>query len=250
MNKVSAIGMVALLTASCATTPKPPEAPDLVALSQVDPTIFQEIRYAGVHNFLGRPVTGYLAPKCMLTQEAAQALAAVQSDVVPYGLSLKVYDCYRPQRGVDDFVAWAKNLSDVKMKREFYPKVEKTSLFKDGYIAEKSGHSRGSTMDLTLVSIPAAQEENYSDGQKLRECTRPAKERFRDNGLDMGTGYDCFDPLAHTANPAIVGEQKRNRLLLKSVMEKHGFRNLAEEWWHFTLISEPYPDRYFDLPIQ
>lgn len=251
---MKALGAISLLVfAGCATAapaPVPPSAPDLVPLSQVDATILQDIRYASAHNFLGRPVKGYLAPKCLLTQEAAKALAAVQSDVAAYGLSLKVYDCYRPQRAVDDFVAWAKDLGDVKMRREFYPTVEKTALFKDGYIAEKSGHSRGSTMDLTLVAVPAVKEGAYTEGQKLRDCRLPGKRRFRDSSLDMGTGYDCFDPLAHTANPAVSAEQKRDRLLLKSVMEKHGFRNLPEEWWHFTLVNEPYPDRYFDLPIE
>lgn len=198
--------------------------PDLVRLREIDPSIRQEIRYAGAHNFVGRPIAGYFAPECVLTREAAQALADAQAELKDFGLTLKVFDCYRPQRAVDDFVAWAKDAADVKRKKEFYPAVDKADLFKDGYIAAKSGHSRGSTMDLTVAEL--------SGGD-----------------LDMGTAFDYFDPLAHTANPAITRAQKDNRLLLKALMEAHGFKNLPDEWWHFTLIREPYPDRYFDVVI-
>jgi D-alanyl-D-alanine dipeptidase len=186
----------------------------------------------------------------MLTPPAAAALSAAQTELRSYGLSLKVYDCYRPQRAVDEFVAWAKDLGDTKMKAEFYPRVEKTNLFKDGYIAAKSGHSRGSTVDLTLIPIPAPPQEEFASGQRLRDCTLPASRRFGDDSLDMGTGFDCFDPLAHTANPDLGAQQRRNRLLLKSTMEKFGFRNLPEEWWHYTLKDEPYPNQYFDVPIE
>ncbi len=203
--------------------------PDFVRLREVDPSILQDIRYAGAHNFVGRPIRGYMAPECVLTREAAHALADAQADVKAYGLSLKVYDCYRPQRAVDDFVAWAKDPADLKMKKEFYPAVDKSELFKDGYIAAKSGHSRGSTLDLTLT-VP--------DGVG------------GDAPLDMGVPFDYFDPLAHTANPAVGAVARRNRLLLKTLMEKHGFINLPEEWWHFTLAHEPYPGRFFDEEVR
>jgi zinc D-Ala-D-Ala dipeptidase len=147
-------------------------------------------------------------------------------------------------------VAWASDLNDLKMKDEFYPKVDKTTLFSDGYIAKKSGHSRGSTMDLTVVPIPVPSEASYKDGQKLTACFLPTEQRFEDNSVDMGTGYDCFDPLAHTENLEVGEMQKRNRHLLKGLMEKYGFKGIATEWWHYTLINEPYPNQYFDFEIK
>jgi D-alanyl-D-alanine dipeptidase len=252
LTRIIAVLTLSILQTSCTSAPaKVPASldPDFVSLHEVDPSIIQEIRYATDHNFIGRPIKGYLSPKCMLSRKAALALSQVQKELLTYSLSLKVYDCYRPQRAVNDFVEWAKDLSDLKMKKEFYPGVDKSDLFKDGYIAEKSGHSRGSTVDLTIVSLPLASEAKYNEGVTLKECYLPVQTRFTDNSLDMGTGFDCFDPLAHTANSEIGNAQKKNRLLLKSVMEKFGFKNLAEEWWHFTLRDEPYPDRYFDFEI-
>ena len=191
-----------------------------VDLHEISPGIAYEIRYFGNHNFIGRPIEGYKAPKCFLTLQAAQELAKVQKELEAFSLRLKVYDCYRPQRAVDDFVDWAKNLRDKKMKKEFYPSVKKKHLFRDGYIASQSGHSRGSTIDLTI--------EN----------------------LDMGTPYDYFDPVSHTANPKIGEKAHANRLLLKTLMEKHGFVNYDKEWWHYTLKNEPFSDRYFDFEVQ
>jgi D-alanyl-D-alanine dipeptidase len=241
-----------LVLAGCSTASKQmgvlPEG--FVYLQDVAPSILQEMRYAQTHNFVGKPIVGYLAEKCILTQSAAKALASVQTELLQYGMSLKVYECYRPQRAVDSFVAWAKDLNDNKMKKEFFPKVEKMNLFRDGYIAEKSGHSRGSTVDLTVVSLPVSKQEQYHEGQRLRECTLSVTQRFKDNTLDFGTGYDCFDPLSHTANPQLSLHQKQNRLMLKSLMEKNGFKNLAEEWWHYTLRAEPFANRYFDFLVQ
>jgi D-alanyl-D-alanine dipeptidase len=222
-NLIPALALIVLSSSfsGCATLQSKEK---LVELSQVDPTISQEIRYAGEHNFIGRPIRGYLQPKCYLTREAALALARAQAELRAQSLSLRLYDCYRPQRAVDDFVAWAKDLTDTKMKAEFYPKVDKNNLFRDGYIAEKSGHSRGSTVDLTLISA----------GEPL----------------DMGTPYDFFDPLSHTENPTLSHQQKKNRHLLKSTLEKYGFKNLPEEWWHYTFKPEPFPDRYFDFEVK
>jgi D-alanyl-D-alanine dipeptidase len=191
-----------------------------------------------------------LAPKCYLTKEAVQALAEVQKDLEPYSLSLKIYDCYRPQRAVNHFVRWATEIENTKTKKEFYPTIDKRNLFKDGYIDSKSGHSRGSTLDLTIVPSPAPAQPQYSPGQKLYECYLPAAKRFSDNSIDMGTGFDCFHELSNTANANIGHQQKINRLLLKSLMEKHGFRNYDKEWWHYTLKNEPYPDTYFDFVIE
>ncbi|MEU3356151.1 M15 family metallopeptidase [Streptomyces sp. NPDC037389] len=228
--------------------PKPP--PGFVALADVDPTIVQEMRYFTPHNFTGHRIDGYERPRCLLTRPAAEALRRAQRVLLRQGLSLKVYDCYRPQRAVNDFVAWAKNLGDERMKTEFYPRVAKSRLFEDGYIAAKSGHSRGSTMDLTIVRLPAWPTRPYVPGEPLVPCFAPRWQRFPDNSLDMGTGFDCFDTLAHTLDPRIQGQQRANRLRLKSVMEGAGFGNLPEEWWHYTLRGEPYPDTYFDFPVR
>lgn len=221
-----------------------------VNVQEVIPSVILDIRYYGEHNFVGLRVDGYHAPKCILTKKAAYALASVQKDLEKFSLSLKIYDCYRPQRAVDHFVRWAKDIDDAKTKTEFYPNVDKANLFKDGYIDSRSGHSRGSTIDLTIVPLPAAGERPYDPQEKLTECYLPAGVRFPDNSIDMGTGFDCFHVLSHTANTEIGPGQRMNRLLLKSLMEKHGFRNYDKEWWHFTLNSEPYPDTYFNFIIE
>jgi len=221
-----------------------------VDIQKVIPGVFLDIRYYGPHNFLGERVDGYMAPKCFLSKEAAEALVGVQKELEPYSLTLKIYDCYRPQRAVNHFVRWATEIENTKTKKEFYPTIDKRNLFKDGYIDSKSGHSRGSTVDLTIVSLLAPGQQEYIHGQQLFECYLPAAKRFGDNSIDMGTGFDCFDELSHTANINIGQQQKINRLLLKSLMEKHGFRNYDKEWWHYTLKNEPYPDTYFDFVIE
>jgi D-alanyl-D-alanine dipeptidase len=166
-----------------------------------------------------------------------------------FSLSLKIYDAYRPQRAVDHFVRWANNLSDTLTKKEFYPTVDKSRLFIDDYIAEKSGHSRGSTIDLTIVPIPLPFQPAF-DVENQCECFESTEKRFNDNSIDMGSGFDCFHPLSHTENKGLTTQQRANRLLLKSLMDKYGFRNLVEEWWHFTLRNEPFPKTYFDFEIK
>jgi zinc D-Ala-D-Ala dipeptidase len=215
-----------------------------VALDDVDPTILHDIRYRTKHNFVGQRIDGYGEPLCILTRPAARALERAQTRLRRKGYSLKVYDCYRPQRAVDHFVRWARNDSR-RMKREFYPRVAKRRLFADGYIAERSGHSRGSTVDLTLVKLPARPQPPF-DGA-LKPCF--AQDRYPDNGVDMGTGYDCFDTLAHTADPRITGTARRHRRLLGRALGRVGFENYENEWWHYTLRDEPFPDRYFDFPV-
>lgn len=222
---------------------------EFVALSDVDPTILQEMRYFTPHNFVGVRIHGYEQPLCILTRPAAEALHKAQVTLLAQGYSLKVYDCYRPQRAVDHFVAWAEDLDDEAMKAEFYPDVDKSRLFLDGYIAAKSGHSRGSTTDLTIVKLPAVPTRPYRPGETLVPCYAPQAERFPDNSVDMGTGFDCFDTLSHTLDPRIQGEQLKNRLLLKNTLEDLGFVNLAEEWWHYTYEPELFPDTYFDFPV-
>ncbi|GHH48102.1 D-alanyl-D-alanine dipeptidase [Streptomyces candidus] len=230
--------------------PEAPPAPDaFVPLRSVAPTVLQDMRYTTAHNFVGERVDGYREPVCLLTRPAAQALARAQRVLLRSGYTLKVYDCYRPQRAVDHFVRWAKDLGDTAMKPAFYPRVDKSRLFTDGYIAEKSGHSRGSTVDLTLVKLPAWPTRPYVPGEKLVPCYAPQDERFRDNSVDMGTGYDCFDTLSHTDDPRIRGVQRSNRQLLKNTLAAQGFTNLPEEWWHFTYKPELFPDTYFDFPV-
>lgn len=224
--------------------------PGFVNIEEVIPSVLLDIRYYGEHNFVGKRVDCYHAPKCILTKKAAYALASVQKDLEPFSLSLKIYDCYRPQRAVDHFVRWAKDVDDTKTKKEFYSNVNKANLFRDGYIDSRSGHSRGSTVDLTIVPLPAAFERQYDPQEEQAECYLPAAQRFPDSSVDMGTGFDCFHELSHTANKNIGEKQRMNRLLLKSLMEKHGFRNYDKEWWYFTLNSEPYPDTYFNFVIE
>jgi zinc D-Ala-D-Ala dipeptidase len=196
-----------------------------VDAATVVPGLIAEIRYAGSHNFVGRPIDGYQAPHCLLTSAAANALAEVARDVASQGLVIKVFDCYRPVRAVANFVRWAHDLRDQTAKAEFYPNVDKRTLFRDGYISSHSGHSRGSTLDMTLAQ---------ADGREL----------------DMGTPFDFFSPKSWTADPTIGAEQHTNRMLLAAAMRRHGFRGYANEWWHFTLRTEPYPSTFFDFPVR
>jgi D-alanyl-D-alanine dipeptidase len=221
-----------------------------VDVGEMVPSVKLDIRYFGFHNFVGQRIDGYNAPKCILTREAAEALAKVQKDLEPFALSLKIYDCYRPQRSVDHFVRWAKNTGDTSMQAEFYPTLDKKDLFAGDYIAAKSGHSRGSTVDLTIIALPAAEQVPYRPGEKLKACFLPREQRFMESGLDMGTGYDCFHELSHTANKKLGEPQRINRLLLKTIMEKRGFKDYDKEWWHFTLRDEPFPSTYFDFVIE
>jgi len=215
----------------CAANSSAQERPaSFVDASTVVPGLIVDMRYAGAHNFTGRPVDGYEAPHCLLTRQAAAALAEVARDVAPRGLVVKVFDCYRPVRAVMAFVRWARDRNDQAAKAEFYPDVDKRTLFRDGYIASHSGHSRGSTMDLTLAQ---------SDGTELGN-----------RELDMGTPFDFFSPKSWTASPSVTPQQHANRMVLAAAMRRHGFRGYDKEWWHFTLRGEPFPDTYFDFPVQ
>ncbi|MCX4694531.1 M15 family metallopeptidase [Streptomyces sp. NBC_01408] len=198
-----------------------------VALREVDPSIRQDMRYAGAWNFTGGVVDGYEEPVCLLARPAAQALRRAQRGLLRRGYALRVYDCYRPQRAVDHFVRWAREPDgpgDARAKAEFYPNVERGRLIPEGYIAEKSGHSRGSTVDLTLVELSGRE-------------------------VDMGTPFDFFDPLSHTDDPRIGAAARANRQVLKGALGEQGFVNLPEEWWHFTLRPEAFPETHFDFPV-
>ncbi|MET7964663.1 M15 family metallopeptidase [Micromonospora zamorensis] len=223
--------------------------PGFVVLTDLDPRIHADIRYATPHNFVGRPIAGYREPLCLLTREAAEALRRVQDAALAGGHSLKVYDCYRPQPAVDDFVAWSKRPGEQQTKAEFYPDVAKNRLFAEGYIGAPTAHSRGSTLDVTLVDEPAASQPPYRVGQPLVACTAPRGQRFADNSIDMGTGFDCFDSRAHTADPRIRGTARDNRRLLQRLMTDGGFVNYDREWWHYSYREEPYPDTFFAAPV-
>jgi D-alanyl-D-alanine dipeptidase len=249
MRRSLGLAAALLLSGVCAAVAaKRPS--DFVDASTVIPGLQLDMRYPTADNFIGRPIAGYHAPKCYLTKRAAKALKKVQAELNKQSLSLKVYDCYRPQTAVNDFVKWGRDLADTKMKARFYPNVKKRSLFHLGYIASRSGHSRGSTVDLTVVPLSAPPQPPYDPAAPLTSCEGPKDTRAPDNSLDMGTGFDCFSVHSHTAYARIGAEQKKNRRLLKSVMSRHGFRNLRTEWWHYTLRHEPYPHTYFDFPVE
>ena len=201
------------------------DASDFVLLSDAVPDAILEIRYYSTYNFVGARIDGYEEPVALLTKEAAAALKEVSDDVIAQGYRLKIYDAYRPQKAVDHFVRWAEDTADVKMKEYFYPDLEKDVLFPLGYIAEHSGHSRGSTVDLTLFDMTTEKE------------------------ADMGGTFDFFGELSHPDYKDITDEQYANRMILREAMLRHGFKPLDEEWWHFTLENEPYPDTYFTFPV-
>lgn len=189
------------------------------------PPIETEVRYFTSNNFVGERINGYNASKVLMTLETALALAAIQIDLVEIGLGLKVFDAYRPQRAVYHFVRWAAESDDMDTKQKYYPNVAKEALFEQGYIASRSGHSRGSTVDLTLISLETGRQ------------------------LDMGSSYDFFDPISWATSLEVSLPQKSNRETLREIMLRYGFVPLREEWWHFTLEGEPFPDTYFDYPI-
>lgn len=197
-----------------------------VLLADAVPDILQEIRYYSTYNFVGSRIDGYEQPCAILTAEAAQALRAVSDELLAEGYRLKVYDAYRPQSAVDHFVRWAEDREDTVMQPYFYPEEEKSQLFAHGYIAARSGHSRGSTVDLTLLDEASGKE------------------------LDMGGTFDYFGAPSHTDHAGLTPEQQANRALLRDAMLRHGFRAIKTEWWHFTLQEEPFPDTYFDFPVR
>ncbi|WEJ32677.1 M15 family metallopeptidase [Devosia sp. SD17-2] len=219
---------------------------NFVYLADIAPQIRQDMRYAGEHNFVGRPITGYEAGECILTRPAAEALRDAAIELAEQNLVLRVYDCYRPARAVADFAQWARDIEALDMQAEFYPRVDKSRLFELGYIAERSGHSRGSTVDLTIEPLDASPAP-WQPGDALVDCALP--DRYADNVLDFGTGYDCFDTHAHHGADGINPEAEENREMLADLLERHGYAPYAEEWWHYTLRNEPFPDTYFDFVV-
>ena len=220
-----------------------------VFLRAIDPSVMEEIRYAGYHNFAGHPLPGYHSARCVMSRAAAEALSKAQCAAAKRGLSLKVYDAYRPQKAVDFIIRWCNDPTDLIMKDEFYPRLEKSRIIPDGYLSPKSSHSRGSTVDVTLVPVPPPAQAGYKPGDKLVDATLPKGARFDDNSIEMGTGYDAFDPKAHTFSAGVTGQARENRLMLKQMMEEAGFEPYEQEWWHFTLRDEPFKES-FDFDIE
>ena len=197
-----------------------------VSVGDVIPDALLDVRYYTTYNFVGARVNGYEQPIILMTKEAAAALKQVSGDMLSRGFRLVIYDAYRPQQAVDHFVRWAEDVADTRMKTIFYPDVDKAELFDKGFIARRSGHSRGSTVDLTL----------------LDEKTGML--------LDMGGPFDFFGELSHPDYAGVTEEQHANRMLLREAMLARGFKPLSTEWWHFTLRDEPYPTTYFNFPVR
>ena len=197
-----------------------------VSIGEAVPDAILEIRYYATYNFIGDRIDGYEEPAALITREAAKALKEVSDDVIRQGYRLKVFDAYRPQKAVDHFMRWARDPADIRMKPYFYPDLEKKDLIPQGYIAEHSGHTRGSTIDLTLFDMNTEKE------------------------TDMGGPFDFLGELSHPDYKGVTEKQFENRMLLQSAMVRHGFRPLDTEWWHFTLENEPWPDTYFTFPVR
>jgi D-alanyl-D-alanine dipeptidase len=221
---------------------------NMVYLRTIDPSIEQDMRYAGAHNFTGHRLDGYDAAECLLSVDTAKALARVQAALRLQGYGLKVFDCYRPSRAVADMGRFATEPGDPR-KAEFYPRVDKQDFWRLGYVARVSGHSRGSTVDLTLTGPNALPAVQWTPLAAPIDCTAPYEQRWHDGALDMGTGFDCFDERAHTANPSINATAKENRQRLSNAMEKEGFSGYSKEWWHFTFGGEGAPKDVMDFPI-
>ena len=231
MNKLTRVALVAIILLLSAvalasgSAKLSDDASGFVLLSEAVPDAILEIRYYSTYNFVGERIEGYEEPLALLTREAAAALKDVSDELAEKGYRLKVYDAYRPQAAVTRFVDWAQDGGDTRMKAYFYPELDKGALFSGGYIAKRSGHSRGSTVDLTLFNMAAGKD------------------------VDMGGTFDYFGERSHPDYRGVTEEQHANRMLLREAMVAHGFKPLATEWWHFTLKDEPYPDTYFTFPV-
>ncbi|HEX7791776.1 MAG TPA: M15 family metallopeptidase [Afipia sp.] len=242
------VGFLVGLGANGLAASQPGKLPaDFVYLREIDTSIIQDMRYATANNFVGHVLNGYEAGECIVSRSVGAALKRVQRDLVPRGLSLKMYDCYRPQRAVDDMYAWAQDGKETQAQRRYNPKMRKADLFRLGYVARHSGHSTGKAVDLTLVQLPATASPPFDARVNYADCTGPENLRAPEGSVDMGTGYDCSDEKAHTGAKAITPEQRRWRDALVSAMSKQGFVNYRLEWWHFSL---PGPgDTAYDFPV-
>jgi D-alanyl-D-alanine dipeptidase len=222
--------------------------PNFVYLRDIDPSIAQDMRYAGADNFIGRPIVGYDAPECILRRDVADALRRVQAELAASGLGLKVYDCYRPQRAVRAMAQWSQDGRPVGESKRYFPNLHKANLFALGYLSSVSRHASGTAIDLTLVQAARAAAARFDPAATYGPCTAPAAQRSPDDSIDMGTGYDCLDVSSHTRSPAVSAEQRRWRATLVTAMARHGFANYHKEWWHFSYGPPNAP--HYDFPIR
>jgi D-alanyl-D-alanine dipeptidase len=244
-----AVAGVFVLTLATVTGAQAQMPESFVYLRDIDPTIAQDMRYAGLNNFTGAPLSGYDAAECILRREAALALKAVQADLAASGYGLKVYDCYRPEQAVRAMWRWATDGRDGAATKRFFPRLEKRNLFALGYIATHSRHSAGTTADLTLVPLNSAPIAAFDPRANYGSCAGAASQRVPDSSLDMGTSFDCFDERSRTNSAAITAEQHQHRMQLVAAMTRRGFRNYFREWWHFAFANSSSAPRY-DFPIR
>ena len=235
------------LTAAASPAHAQPLPGGFVYLRDIDPSIIQDIRYATSNNFVGHPMAGYRAGECVVKREVAFRLKAIQQELARRKLSLKMFDCYRPARAVHDMVVWAQNDRETPAERRYNPAFSKQELFRLGYIAERSGHSTGAALDLTLVDLTADNSARFDPAKAYADCTAPVEARAPEGSVDMGTGYDCSDVKAHTAASSIAPAQRKWRNLLVAAMSKQGFVNYSKEWWHFSLPGAG--GQAYDFPI-
>jgi D-alanyl-D-alanine dipeptidase len=250
ISQKAAIGAAAVLTLAAVSGLAHAQSglpADFVHLRSVDPSIAQDIRYAGANNFTGRPLDGYAAPECILRRDAAAALKRVQADLAGSGLALKVYDCYRPHRAVRDMVRWVRDRGPDGAAKRFYPRLAKRSLL-SGYIAARSRHSTGTAVDLTLVSRAEVRTVSAASAAAA-PCTAPTALRGDGESIDMGTGFDCFDRNSHRNAPEVGAEPRQWRALLVAAMRKQGFHSYHREWWHFSYGGAA-PLEYYDFPVR
>lgn len=240
--------VIALSVAACVAPARAQTLPGgFVFLRDIDPSIIQDIRYAGSNNFVGRPLAGYDAAECVVKRDVGLALKSIQQELMPQELSLKMLDCYRPARAVHDMVLWAQNGRETPAERQYNPAFSKKDLFRLGYIAEHSGHSTGAAVDLTLVDLMADHSAVFDLNKEYADCTAAASARAPEASVDMGTGYDCSDLMAHTAAKSVTPAQRRWRNMLVAAMAQQGFVNYSKEWWHFSLPGAGGPA--YDFPI-
>jgi len=249
---VQLMGIVVFMNGALSALSGEARAKGFVYLHEVDPTIRVSPRYYSAENFVGARVDGYHEPVVIMTRQAAEALKKVQKAVQQDGYCLVVYDAYRPQRGVDHFMKWSSTPEDQAKKSYYYPRVNKADVFDLGYVARRSGHSRGSTVDLTIMLKNKALHDIRTKQRILRDGFEITL--LDDGTVDMGSSFDLFDEASHTENKLIEEKHQAMRLYLKSVMENNGFKNYANEWWHFTLKNEPFPadqeSSYFNFPVE
>ena len=221
-----------------------------VYLRDIAPDIVQDIKYAGPDNFTGSKVPGYNAGECILLRAVAEALRKVQAELREQTLGLKVYDCYRPARATKAFLLWIHKVSTPTTTKRFFPKINRRSLHSLGYVSSSSAHSRGIAVDLTLVWVPPPAQQEFDPRASYASCTGQAIDRSPDNSIDMGSGFDCFDPMSHTESLMVTREQQDRRRLLRNLMKRHGFQGYDREWWHFTFSAGRKTGGALDFPVE